>query len=95
MKKIKEFIIREIAGETIMVPTGATSQEFNGIITLSATAKFIWEHIEEVESLEALVSMITEEYEIDRETATKDTIEYVQQLLANRMVALTREDQTW
>ena len=46
MKIVKEFILREIAGECVLVPTGATSQEFNGMITISDTAKFIWENIE-------------------------------------------------
>lgn len=35
MKIVKEFILREIAGECVLVPTGATSQEFNGMITIS------------------------------------------------------------
>ena len=34
MKKIKEFIKRDIAGETVLVPTGATAQEYNGMMTL-------------------------------------------------------------
>lgn len=54
MKIVKEFILREIAGECVLVPTGATSQEFNGMITISDTAKFIWENIEKVDSLEEM-----------------------------------------
>ena len=69
MKIIKEFILREIAGECILVPTGKTSQEFNGMITLSDTARFIWENIERADSFEDLVKMMLEEYEIDEETA--------------------------
>ena len=52
MKIVKEFILREIAGECVLVPTGATSQEFNGMITISDTAKFIWENIEKVDGLD-------------------------------------------
>ena len=55
MKIVKEFILREIAGECVLVPTGATSQEFNGMITISDTAKFIWENIEKVDSLEEMI----------------------------------------
>ena len=55
MKIVKEFILREIAGECVLVPTGATTQEFNGLITLSDTARFIWEHIEQADSLEDMV----------------------------------------
>lgn len=42
MRIAKEFILREIAGECVLVPTGATTQEFNGLITMSDTARFIW-----------------------------------------------------
>lgn len=55
MKIVKEFILREIAGECVLVPTGATSQEFNGMITISDTAKFIWENIEKADSLEGMI----------------------------------------
>ena len=58
MKIVKEFILREIAGECVLVPTGATSQEFNGMITISDTAKFIWENIEKVDSLEEMIQMV-------------------------------------
>ena len=46
MKIVKEFILRDIAGEYVLVPTGETTQEFNGFITITDTAKFIWENIE-------------------------------------------------
>ena len=74
MKIVKEFILREIAGECVLVPTGATSQEFNGMITISDTAKFIWENIEKVDSLEEMIRMVLDTYEIDEETARRDTV---------------------
>ena len=95
MKIAKEFILRDIAGECVLVPTGATTQEFNGLITLSDTGKFIWEHIEKVDSLDELIGLVLENYEIDKETATKDVVEFVAQLLGNGFVECTKEDKTW
>ena len=95
MKIIKEFILREIAGECILVPTGKTSQEFNGMITLSDTARFIWENIERADSFEGLVKMMLKEYEIDEETAKRDAYNFIDQLLASGFVALTKEDKSW
>lgn len=95
MKIIKEFILREIAGECILVPTGETTQEFNGLITLSDTARFIWENIERADSFEELVKMMLEEYEIDEETAKSDAYNFIDQLLASGFVALTKEDKSW
>ena len=50
MKRTKEFIKRNIAGEIVLVPSGQTAREFNGMVTLTGTGEFIWEHIEETES---------------------------------------------
>lgn len=95
MRLIREFILREIAGESILVPTGATSQEFNGMITLSDTAKFIWENLEKVDSFEELVEKMLEEYEIDEETARADAGLYVSELLRQGFIECTKEDKTW
>lgn len=95
MKIVKEFILREIAGECVLVPTGATSQEFNGMIMISDTAKFIWENIEKVDGLEEMIQMVLDTYEIDEETARRDTIAFVGALVENGFIECTREDGTW
>lgn len=95
MKIAKEFILREIAGECVLIPTGATTQEFNGLITLSETAKFIWENIEKVDSFQEMISLILENYEIDEESATKDAWEFINQLTGKGFVVCTKEDKTW
>ena len=33
----EDYIVREIAGETILVPTGASAEHFNGMLTLNET----------------------------------------------------------
>ena len=37
MKRTKEFIKRNIAGEIVLVPSGQTAREFNGMVTLTGT----------------------------------------------------------
>lgn len=95
MKIIKDFILREIAGEHVLVPTGAASQEFNGMISMTDTAKFIWEHLESVQSLEEMVQTITDTYEVDEATARRDVIGLVNALLEHGMVTFSREDHRW
>lgn len=95
MKIVKEFILREIAGEWVLVPTGETTQEFNGLITMSDTARFIWENIESAESLDDMIKMVFEEYEIDEETARQDVVRFVSQLAQNGFIECTKEDGSW
>lgn len=95
MKIVKEFIIRDIAGECVLVPTGATTQEFNGLITLTETARLIWENLEKVDSTAEMVDLVMENFEVDEETAVKDTIMFVQQLVSAGFIECTKEDRTW
>lgn len=95
MKKIKEFILREIADEYLLIPTGSTTEEFNGIITLTETAAFIYNHIEEAESFDDLLNMIIKEYEIDKQTAANDAYQFINHMLMNGMITLSDKEKNW
>ena len=73
----KDFILRNIAGESILVATGSATQDFNGMITLNEVATFILENIDECETEEVVVEKVLEEFEIDEETARSDVREFL------------------
>lgn len=54
MKRTKEFIKRNIAGEIVLVPSGQTAREFNGMVTLTGTGEFIWESISKRQKASAI-----------------------------------------
>lgn len=95
MRIVKDFILREITDEYILIPTGNTTEEFNGLITLSETGAFIWNHLEQAESFDALLEMIIAEYEIDKKTAAQDAYELLNQMLNVGMIALTDPSKSW
>ena len=71
--KIKEgFVIREIAGECIVIALGSASRIFNGMIKLNDTGKIIWEKLSEGCEREDLILAIQAEYEVDRATVEAD-----------------------
>lgn len=42
--KIKDgFVLRDIAGDTVVIATGEISKTFHGMIRLNSTGKEIWE----------------------------------------------------
>ena len=86
MKRNTDFMLRDIAGEVILVPTGAATQQFNGMITLNEVAAFIWKNLDEYESREILVDQIMDEFEVDREPATRDVIGFVSALYERGLV---------
>ncbi len=95
MKIVQSFIKRKIAGECVLVPTGDTARNFNGFFTLSATGEFIWDNIEKAESLEHLISLVEEEFEVEHELVKNDTIQFVGKLLGAGFVELSQPEQSW
>lgn len=80
MKLIKKFTLRSIVNENVLIPIGETAKEFNGMITLTDTAVTLWENLEKVDSAEELINIMLDEYEVDRETATRDVYGFLEML---------------
>ena len=81
--QLKEgFILRTVAGETVVVPTGAQLQT-NMMITLNETGKFLWERLEKGADEEALVAALLGEYDVDEERARISVQAFVKKLSEN------------
>ena len=83
MKISENFVLREIAGEYIIVPVGNATLNFNGLMTVNEVGRFIWQQLQNDITKEALVEKIIEEYDVDRETAKADTEEFIEKLKQN------------
>lgn len=80
MRVSKDFIMREIAGEYVLVPVGAASVKFNGLITVNEPGRYIFDLLAEEHSAQELAEKITEEYNVSPETALTDVKAFLQKL---------------
>ena len=79
--KIKEgYLLREVAGSSVVIPLGKDVVDFNGMITLSETGAFLWKVLEKGADEKALVSAMLEEYDVDEKTALEDIRAFVTKL---------------
>ena len=75
--KIKDgYIMREVAGSYVVVPTGVAALDFSGMITLNETAAFLWKQIEKHKTEQELMLALIAEYDIDKNTAKDDISEF-------------------
>lgn len=71
--KIREgFVLRNVADEHMVMPTGENVGKFGGAVVLSDVAAFAFEQLRRPVSREDLLSLILAEYDVDAETATAD-----------------------
>lgn len=87
--KIKgEFVLREIAGDTILVPVGQTALKMNGMITLDPVSALIWKALEQGTDREAILEQILSRFEVAPETAKADLDEFLTQMQAADLLEL-------
>lgn len=74
MKAKKGFNLRQVCGEYIIVAEGDENIDFSNIISMNESSAFLWKEIKDMESfnIDYLVNKLTEEYEIDEDTARRD-----------------------
>lgn len=72
VKQIKDCILRQVAGESILIPTGAAAVGLNGMITLSETAVFVWKLLEREQSFDSLLAAVLERYEVEKTVAAAE-----------------------
>ena len=70
MKLKPNFLLRQIAGQTVVLPTSA-ELDLNMMITLNETGAFLWERLAEETDEAALVSALLAEYDVDEATARR------------------------
>ena len=58
-----DFVLREIAGETLLVPAGKTALDLNGMLTLNETGAALWRMLPEAADAEALTQGLLQEFE--------------------------------
>ena len=81
--KLKEgFVVREVAGQTVVLPSGE-NLNLNMMITLNGTGKFLWERIAVGADVDSLVADLLAEYDVDEATARAAVERFVAKLESN------------
>ncbi len=85
--KIKEgFLVKKIAGDYLVVPTGDNIVDFAVAVSLNETGAFLWEQLKEDKTLEELAESLVLQYEIDKSTAEIDALDYVNLLKSHDFI---------
>lgn len=87
MRIEKDFILREIAGDYIIIPTGRTVSDFNGLITVNEVGVTLWKMLQEEVTLETLVQGVLAEYDVEEDVAREDIQEFLDKLVEGGILA--------
>ena len=80
MKAKTGFNLRNVCGEQVIVAEGRENIDFSNIISMNETSAYLWNAIQGKDfTVDDLVELLTQEYDVDKQTARKDA-----QTLANQ-----------
>ncbi len=72
MKLKNGFVLREVAGQTMVVATGEASKDFHGMIRLNETGKLVWQGVAEGKTADEIAEGMTKIFAVDRGQALAD-----------------------
>lgn len=87
--KLKDgLILREVAGQYVIVPTGKRVQEVTNIVYISSSAAYLWDYMKDHEfEKEDLVKRIMEHYTgVTEEKASADIDKFLNTLSVNSIL---------
>lgn len=79
--KLKDgFLLRNIAGNYVVVPIGKENIDFNGMVSLNGTGAFLFEKLQAGITEEELIQALMQEFEVSEETAKEDVKLFIQKV---------------
>lgn len=80
--KIKNgFMLRNIAGNNLIIGVGEAAGVLNGVVTLNETGVFLWDLLVKGCEIEELILALMDEYEVSEQVATSDVNSFVNKLV--------------
>lgn len=98
----KGFLVREIVGETMLIPTDTSGihlsgvdedlPEFNGMVQLDEVGAFLWNEIQEPKTIEELAGAVRQEFETEGQDIEADILEFLDTGIKSQIIFIV-EDQ--
>lgn len=81
MKLKENFVLREIAGNNVILPLGAATVDFNGMMRLNDSGVLLWRALEKGADRETLAEVLLAEYEVERDVALRDVDSFINKMI--------------
>lgn len=76
MKLSENFVLKNIAGENVVMPVGEAVGKINGMIKLNPSAKVIWESLEANKDFDGILEEMKNNFNSVDDATLRDDINY-------------------
>jgi len=85
-EKNENFIVQELGNEYVLVPLHSQVGDMNHVFSLKGVGAFIWERISTELTVNEIVAMVEQEFDVNYDVAKHDVIEFLSTLAKNGIV---------
>ncbi len=82
MKIEKNIIVREVAGEYILIPVGAAALKSNGIFAVTEVGADIWKGLADGKTEDEIVASLLSDYDVEESVLRADYAAFIEKLCA-------------
>lgn len=80
------YVLREIAGEYLLIPVELADGSQSQMAVLNEVGSFLWELLQEEQTVDTMLQALTGEYEVTREEAEADICEFLDHLSQHQLL---------
>lgn len=85
--KTKEnYMMKDIAGDFIVIPRGSEALDFKGTVVFNETGAFLWEKLQSFTDEPSLSNALREQYGVDSAVAEQDTRDFLKKMEENGLL---------
>lgn len=85
VRRQEGVVLREVAGEHMLVPTVSREVDLDSLFLLNTTGVFVWEQMNDDSSVADLSEAVGKEFSIDSEQAAADVKAFLLSLLERKL----------
>ena len=82
------FCVREVGDETVFLTESGTE-----VLSLNAVGSFVWQQVDGNHSLQDIVDLICDEYDVEAEQAETDLRRFVTELAGHKLLTVKTTNQ--
>ena len=93
--KLKDgLVLRQVAGQFVIIPTGKRVREITNTVYISSSAAFLWDYMKEPFTKDQLIDLIMQQYTgVTREIAEADITSFLETLKRDNILEPEADDQ--
>ncbi len=80
MKINNNFMLKKVAGEYMIIPTGNNNVNFSKIFNINETGAFIFEKLKDGKNKEDILELMSKEYNASKDILKNDIEEFIDEL---------------